>query len=768
MAYRYLQPTPIEYKSSFVAPPLELLNNIIQNRESNYNALMSAITQQEMELGSLPMLPVDMEIKDKIINDYFEGAYKQLKMADNPGLVSDIIYKSIVDARKDPFWTAASMKLADYNTYKQKYELLKEQGALVENKQQGFDKWLQTSYYEPSTKAIKITTPPEFYERPNYSDIISSIFKGVIQHNRGGAWKISSVDNIPVLKNVQTTGWRPGEERLVEQQLTDEALNDFVSKVEPILRYDDEVLPPELVEIRNKEGVESANFKLNLRNWIKKDFVPNKIINLSTYKYDENIQNIPTRYTQEGPETPKPRIKVSVFGDVLSGNQANAVFNKAMKKFVTTSAVGEKIPIPFIQKELNNLGIASFIKDPYLAMGDIKEKDPMLPLLYSTFDKVWNNLMKDKPVETMSHLISLIDRKEFKDLTAKALKVNEINSGEYASLMSNFSEMFPLLYSTAGNFDLISSKSESFKKSLNKFLTSSTFKNYVNTKIQNDKIDNLTKLDINNYIGGNTKKYFPNINLNLPGVYINTGTSPTSTGYDDNTLKMFNNLKNMNALSVSSNEQANLSKGNIIAINGLNFDPFSGSLLVNFTYNYNNENHTTVGSIIPGKSFKDTKNAVTDFLNTLRFYDSGESIDFIINELNAANVLTNNKGINYKEGISLGKYTVMPYIDDSTETGYSFRLIDKETNVEVPIGEGKKPFENRETLVNMAVGLETLRKMFDLRSQGYEVTNDDYKKMLENNFKLFNNLDDEYLKNIVKLQSYQDVVFFGNLLYENE
>jgi hypothetical protein len=40
--------------------------------------------------------------------------------------------------------------------------------------------------------------------------------------------------------------------------------------------------------------------------------------------------------------------------------------------------------------------------------------------------------------------------------------------------------------------------------------------------------------------------------------------------------------------------------------------------------------------------------------------------------------------------------------------------------------------------------------------------------MLENNFKLFNNLDDEYLKNIVKLQSYQDVVFFGNLLYENE
>ncbi len=79
MAYRYLQPTPIEYKSSFVAPPLELLNNIIQNRESNYNALMSAITQQEMELGSLPMLPVDMEIKDKIINDYFEGAYKQLK-----------------------------------------------------------------------------------------------------------------------------------------------------------------------------------------------------------------------------------------------------------------------------------------------------------------------------------------------------------------------------------------------------------------------------------------------------------------------------------------------------------------------------------------------------------------------------------------------------------------------------------------------------------------------------------------------------------------
>jgi hypothetical protein len=368
----------------------------------------------------------------------------------------------------------------------------------------------------------------------------------------------------------------------------------------------------------------------------------------------------------------------------------------------------------------------------------------------------------------MSHLISLIDRKEFKDLTAKALKVNEINSGEYASLMSNFSEMFPLLYSTAGNFDLISSKSESFKKSLNKFLTSSTFKNYVNTKIQNDKIDNLTKLDINDYIGDNTKKYSPNINLNLPGVYINTGTSPTSTGYDDNTLKMFNNLKNMNALSVSSNEQANLSKGNIIAINGLNFDPFSGSLLVNFTYNYNNENHTTVGSIIPGKSFKDTKNAVTDFLNTLRFYDSGESIDFIINELNAANVLTNNKGINYKEGISLGKYTVMPYIDDSTETGYSFRLIDKETNVEVPIGEGKKPFENRETLVNMAVGLETLRKMFDLRSQGYEVTNDDYKKMLENNFKLFNNLDDEYLKNIVKLQSYQDVVFFGNLLYENE
>jgi hypothetical protein len=68
----------------------------------------------------------------------------------------------------------------------------------------------------------------------------------------------------------------------------------------------------------------------------------------------------------------------------------------------------------------------------------------------------------------------------------------------------------------------------------------------------------------------------------------------------------------------------------------------------------------------------------------------------------------------------------------------------------------------------MAVGLETLRKTFDLRSQGYEVTNDDYKKMLENNFKLFNNLDDEYLKNIVKLQSYQDVVFFGNLLYENE
>jgi len=766
MAYRYLQPTPIEYKSSFVAPPLELLNNIIQNRESNYNALMSAITQQEMELGSLPMLPVDMEIKDKIINDYFEGAYKQLKMADNPGLVSDIIYKSIVDARKDPFWTAASMKLADYNTYKQQYDLLKKQGALVENKQQGFDKWLQTSYYDPSTKAIKITTPPEFYERPNYSDIISSIFKGVIQHNRGGAWTISSVDNIPVLKNVQTTGWRPGEERLVEQQLTDEALNDFISKVEPILRYDDEVLPPELVEMRNEKGVESADFKLNLRNWIKRDFVPNKIINLSTYKYDENIQNIPTRYTQEGPETPKPRIKVSVFGDVLSGNQANAVFNKAMKKFVTTSAVGEKLPIPFIQKEINNLGIASFIKDPYLAMGDIKEKDPMLPLLYSIFDKVWNNLMKDKPVETMSHLISLIDRTEFKDLTAKALKVNEINSGEYASLMSNFSDaLFNNLYDS---FDLISSKGEFFKKSLKKFLTSSTFKNYVNTKIQNDKIDNLTKLEINNYIGGNTKKYFPNINLNLPGVNINTGTSPTSTEYDDNTLKMFNNLKNMNALSVSSNEQENLSKGNITAINGLNFDPFSGSLLVNFTYNYNDENHTTVGSIIPGKSFKNTKNAVTDFLNILRVYDSGESIDFIINELNAANVLTNNKGINYKEGISLGKYTVMPYIDDSTETGYSFRLIDKETNVEVPIGEGKKPFENRETLVNMAVGLETLRKTFDLRSQGYEVTNDDYKKMLENNFKLFNNLDDEYLKNIVKLQSYQDVVFFGNLLYENE
>ena len=217
----------------------------------------------------------------------------------------------------------------------------------------------------------------------------------------------------------------------------------------------------------------------------------------------------------------------------------------------------------------------------------------------------------------------------------------------------------------------------------------------------------------------------------------------------------------MNALSVSSNEQENLSKGNITAINGLNFDPFSGSLLVNFTYNYNDKNYTTVGSIIPGKSFKNTKNAVTDFLNILRVYDSGESIDFIINELNAANVLTNNKGINYKEGISLGKYTVMPYIDDSTETGYSFRLIDKETNVEVPIGD-------RETLVNMAVGLETLRKTFDLRSQGYEVTNDDYKKMLENNFKLFNNLDDEYLKNIVKLQSYQDVVFFGNLLYENE
>ena len=765
MAYRYLQPTPIEYKSSFVAPPLELLNNIIQNRESNYNALMSAITQQEMELGSLPMLPVDMEIKDKIINDYFEGAYKQLKMADNPGLVSDIIYKSIVDARKDPFWTAASMKLADYNTYKQQYDLLKKQGALVENKQQGFDKWLQTSYYDPSTKAIKITTPPEFYERPNYSDIISSIFKGVIQHNRGGAWTISSVDNIPVLKNVQITGWRPGEERLVEQQLTDEALNDFVSKVEPILRYDDEVLPPELVEIRNKEGVESANFKLNLKNWIKKDFVPNKIINLSTYGYNENIQNIPARYNQEGSETTKPRIKVSVFGDVLSGNQANAVFNNAMKKFVTTSAVGEKLPIPFIQKEINNLGIASFIKDPYLAMGDIKEKDPMLPLLYSTFDKVWNNLMKDKPVETMSHLISLIGRTEFKDLTAKALKANEIDVGEYASLMSNFSDALFIPYDS---FDLISSKGEFFKKSLNKLLTSSTFKNHVNTKIQNDKIDNLTKLKINNYIGDNTKKYFPNINLNLPGVNINTGTSPTSTEYDDNTLKMFNNLKNMNALSVSSNEQENLSKGNITAINGLNFDPFSGSLLVNFTYNYNDDNHTTVGSIIPGKSFKNTKNAVTDFLNILRVYDSGESIDFIINELNAANVLTNNKGINYKEGISLGKYTVMPYIDDSTETGYSFRLIDKETNVEVPIGEGKKPFENRETLVNMAVGLETLRKTFDLRSQGYEVTNDDYKKMLENNFKLFNNLDDEYLKNIVKLQSYQDVVFFGNLLYENE
>jgi len=43
-----------------------------------------------------------------------------------------------------------------------------------------------------------------------------------------------------------------------------------------------------------------------------------------------------------------------------------------------------------------------------------------------------------------------------------------------------------------------------------------------------------------------------------------------------------------------------------------------------------------------------------------------------------------------------------------------------------------------------------------------------FKKRRENNFKLFNNLDDEYLKNIVKLQSYQDVVFFGNLLYENE
>ena len=35
MAYRYLQATPTEYKSSFVAPPLELLNNIIQMGESN-------------------------------------------------------------------------------------------------------------------------------------------------------------------------------------------------------------------------------------------------------------------------------------------------------------------------------------------------------------------------------------------------------------------------------------------------------------------------------------------------------------------------------------------------------------------------------------------------------------------------------------------------------------------------------------------------------------------------------------------------------------
>ena len=100
-----------------------------------------------------------------------------------------------------------------------------------------------------------------------------------------------------------------------------------------------------------------------------------------------------------------------------------------MKKFVTTSAVGEKIPIPFIQKELNNLGIASFIKDPYLAMGDIKEKDPMLPLLYSTFDKVWNNLMKDKPVETMSQSVPLIDKRPLKISTAKALKANEIDVG---------------------------------------------------------------------------------------------------------------------------------------------------------------------------------------------------------------------------------------------------------------------------------------------------------------------------------------------------
>ena len=279
MAYRYTQPLqPFQYESSFVAPPIEFLRDIMDKRQAVYNSHVEKIAQNKAEYAEKDVAPGDLNYRNNKINTAFKDAYDKLNTVDNPNMITDQLYNDIVEFRSDPFWMNAKEKHARYLQAVNQRALLNEKGMLIDigNK---WNDWVNA----PSTNADgsrNISEDVGFMEKNDYVTNVKKQLEGLIARERMGDWKKGKGIASHLMERISTHGWKETDRNTLNKLISSEDVKQFL-EMNPSWVHDKNY---QYSIDQNKGDIEAA----------AKEFIIDTVIDKSAYQIDIENRELPT------------------------------------------------------------------------------------------------------------------------------------------------------------------------------------------------------------------------------------------------------------------------------------------------------------------------------------------------------------------------------------------------------------------------------------------------------------------------------------------
>ena len=324
MAYRYNQPLqPFQYESSFVAPPIEFLRDIMDKRQAVYNSHVEKIAQNKAEYAEKDVAPGDLNYRNNKINTAFKDAYDKLNTVDNPNMITDQLYNDIVDFRSDPFWMNAKEKHARYLQAVNQRALLNEKGLLIDID----DKWNEW-VNAPSTLpdgSRNISEDVGFMEKNDYVTNVKKQLEGLISRERMGDWFKGKGIAQHLMQRISTHGWKETDRNTLNKLISSEDVKQFL-EMNPSWKYDKNYK----YSIDQHGGdIESA----------AKEFIIDTVIDKSQYQIDIQDRELPTppQGNRGGSGTPTDLGNpMEVFGALIKDGTKGSIL-KYMDSFDRTS-----------------------------------------------------------------------------------------------------------------------------------------------------------------------------------------------------------------------------------------------------------------------------------------------------------------------------------------------------------------------------------------------------------------------------------------------